>query len=82
MNQAQSETASLSATRCSTKLITEQDATPKLRQELSCHRVGRWQDPQGTDGLIHVVTATIEGPTENLRCRSCSSSTKLLTAPS
>ena len=70
MNQTQSETASLSATRCSTKLITEQDATQSCDKSL---RVKVWdvggQDKtrhpkcqycQGTDGLIYVVTATIE----------------------
>ena len=70
MNHTQSETASLSATRCSTKLITEQDATPSCNKSF---RVIVWdvgsQDKtrplkcqycQGTDGLIYVVTATIE----------------------
>ena len=55
MNQTQSETASLSASRCSTKLITEQDANPKLRQELTCHRVGRWrpgQDPPSETSVL------------------------------
>ena len=70
MNQTQSGTASLSATRCSTKLITEQDATQSCDKSL---RVIVWdvggQDQtrplkrqycQGTDGLIYVVPASIE----------------------
>ena len=70
MSQTQSETASLSATRYSTEVITEQDATPSCDK---CLRVIVWdvggqnnirpmkcQYCQGTDGLIYVVTASIE----------------------
>ena len=70
MNQTQSETASSSATKCSTKLITEQDAAQSCDKSL---RVTVWdvggQDKtrplkrqycQGTDGLIYVVTGSIE----------------------
>ena len=81
MNQTQSETASSSATKCSTKLITEQDAAQSCDKSL---RVTVWdvggQDKtrplkrqycQGTDGLIYVVTTIdrdrIEDSTENRR---------------
>ena len=70
MNHTQSGTASLSATRWSTKLITEQDATQSCDKML---RVIVWdvggqektrplkcQHCLGTDGLIYVLTASIE----------------------